>query len=140
MFSEWVPRGLMGCDHTTLLLPREMRPFHSSNRGLSLRKIFKLAIKEFEREKVKLKLVLVTQSCPTLCDPMDCSPPGSSVQGILQARILKWVASSLLQGIFPTQGSNASLLHCRQSLYHQSHHRKEIIKLCFPQMLLYIID
>ena len=34
----------------------------------------------------------VTQSCPTLCDPMDCSPPGSSVHGILQARILEWVA------------------------------------------------
>ena len=32
------------------------------------------------------------QSCPTLCDPMDCSPPGPSVHGILQARILKWVA------------------------------------------------
>ena len=36
--------------------------------------------------------VLVTQSCPTLCDPMDYSPPGSSVQGVLQARILEWVA------------------------------------------------
>ena len=36
--------------------------------------------------------VLFTQSCPTLCDPMDCSPPGSSVQGVLQARILEWVA------------------------------------------------
>ena len=35
---------------------------------------------------------LVTQSCPTLCDPMDCSPPGSSAHGILQARILEWVA------------------------------------------------
>ena len=34
----------------------------------------------------------VAQSCPTLCDPVDCSPPGSSVQGILQARILWWVA------------------------------------------------
>ena len=32
------------------------------------------------------------QSCPTLYDPMDCSPPGSSVQGILQARVLEWVA------------------------------------------------
>ena len=32
------------------------------------------------------------QSCPTLCDPMDCSPPGSSVHGIFQARILEWVA------------------------------------------------
>ena len=36
--------------------------------------------------------VLVAQSCLTLCDPMDCSPPGSSVHGILQARILKWGA------------------------------------------------
>ena len=34
----------------------------------------------------------VTQSCPTLCNPMDCSPPGSSVHGIPQARILEWVA------------------------------------------------
>ena len=39
-------------------------------------------------------LVLVAQSCPTLCDPMDCSPPGSSVHEIFQARILEWVASS----------------------------------------------
>ena len=38
--------------------------------------------------------VLVSQSCPTLCDPMDCSPPGSSVRGILQARILEWVGLS----------------------------------------------
>ena len=34
----------------------------------------------------------VTQSCPTLSDPMDCSPPGSSVHGIFQARVLEWVA------------------------------------------------
>jgi len=38
--------------------------------------------------------VLVAQSCPTLCDPVDCSPPGSSVHGILQARILEWAAIS----------------------------------------------
>ena len=36
--------------------------------------------------------VLVTQSCPTLCDPMDCNPPDSSIHGILQAIILEWVA------------------------------------------------
>ena len=36
--------------------------------------------------------VLVAQSCPTLCDTVDCSPPGSSVHGILQARILEWLA------------------------------------------------
>ena len=39
--------------------------------------------------------VLVAQLCPTLCDPMDYSPPGSSVHGILQARILEWVVYSL---------------------------------------------
>ena len=38
--------------------------------------------------------VLVAPLCPTLCDPMDCSPPGSSVHGILQARMLGWVAIS----------------------------------------------
>ena len=37
-------------------------------------------------------IMLVTQSCLTLCDPMNCSPPDSSVRGILQARILEWVA------------------------------------------------
>ena len=36
-------------------------------------------------------VVLVAQSCPTLCDPMDCGLPGSSVRGILQARILEWI-------------------------------------------------
>ena len=39
-----------------------------------------------------------TQRCPTPCDPMDCSPPGSSVPGILQARILEWVAISFSRG------------------------------------------
>ena len=39
-------------------------------------------------------VVLVAQLCPTLCDPTDCSPPGSSVHGVLQARILEWVAIS----------------------------------------------
>ena len=66
-------------------------------------------------------LCLVDQSCPTLWDPMGCSPPGSSVHGILQARILEWVASALLQGIFPTQGLNPGLLYCRQILYSLSH-------------------
>ena len=40
----------------------------------------------------------VAQSCPTLCDRVDCSPPGSSIHGILQARILEWVAISFCRG------------------------------------------
>ena len=42
--------------------------------------------------------VLVSQSCPTLCDPMDCSPPGSFVHEISQVRILEWVAISFSRG------------------------------------------
>ena len=42
--------------------------------------------------------VKVTQSCLTLCDPIDCSPPGSSVHGILQARILEWLAIPFSRG------------------------------------------
>ena len=40
----------------------------------------------------------VAQSCPTLCDPMDCSLPGSSIHGIFQARVLEWVAISFSRG------------------------------------------
>ena len=47
---------------------------------------------------VKVLVVLAAQSCPTLCDPMDYSPPGSSVHGILQARELEWVAISSSKG------------------------------------------
>ena len=61
-----------------------------------------------EVEEGKLKLYAIeseiAQLCPTLCDPVDCSLPGSSVNGIFQARVLEWVAIALLQGIFPTQG------------------------------------
>ena len=55
--------------------------------------------------------VKVTQSCPALCDAMDYSTPASSVQ----ASILEWVATPF-SGIFPTQGSNPGILHCRQIL------------------------
>ena len=68
---------------------------------------------------------LVTQSCPTLCDLMDCSPASSSVHGILQARVGVG-GHSLLQGMFPTWGSNAGLPHCRQILYHLSYQGKPL--------------
>ena len=64
--------------------------------------------------------VLVAQSCPTLCDRMDCSPPGFSVHGILQENNTGVDNHSLLQGIFPTQGSSLGLLNHRQILYHLS--------------------
>ena len=68
----------------------------------------------------------VTRSCPTLFNPVDCSPPDSPVHEILWGRILRDVLLGchfLLQGIFLTQGSNPGLLHCRQILDHLSHHQ-----------------
>ena len=75
--------------------------------------------------------MLVTQSCLTLCDPMDCSPPGSSVHGILQARILEWVATSYPRGY--SQLRDGTCVSCisyfgRHILYH--HVTWEIPQLC----------
>ena len=63
----------------------------------------------------------VAQFCPTLCDPMDCSPPGSSVHGISQARILVWVAMISSRGSsWPWDWTHVSCVPCidRQILYH----------------------
>ena len=67
--------------------------------------------------------VLVTQSCPTLCHPVDCSLPGSSVHGTFPLKNTGVGCHFLLQGLFPTQGSNPGLPHCRQILYQLSHNR-----------------
>ena len=75
--------------------------------------------------------VKVTQSCRLFCDP---------IHGILQehSRILEWIAScSLLQGIFPTQGSNPGLPHCRQTLYPLSHQGSYTVGPCL--FILYIL-
>ena len=66
-------------------------------------------------------LCLVGQSCLTLCDPMDGSPPGTSVHGDSPGQNTGVGCSALLQGIFSTQGSNPSLQHCRQIPYQLSH-------------------
>ena len=65
--------------------------------------------------------VLVAHLCLTLCNSMDYSLPGSSVHGVLQARITGVGCHSLLQGIFPTQELTPGLLHCGGMLYHLSH-------------------
>ena len=54
--------------------------------------------------------VLVAWSCPTLCDPMGCSPPGFSIHGILQARILQWVAIPFSRGT--SQPRDRTLVSC----------------------------
>ena len=63
----------------------------------------------------------VTQLCPTLCNPMSCSPPGSSVHGDSPGKDARAGCHALLQGTFPTQGSNPGILKYRQILYRLSH-------------------
>ena len=57
-----------------------------------------------------VEYVLVTQSRPALCNPMDCSPPGFSVHGILQARILEWIAIPFSRGT--SQPRDQTLVSC----------------------------
>ena len=63
----------------------------------------------------------VAQSSLTLCDPMDCSPPGSSIHGIFPGKNTGVGCHFLLQEIFLTQGLNPGLPHCRQMLYQLRH-------------------
>ena len=63
----------------------------------------------------------------TLWDPMNCSPPGSSVHGDAPGKNTVECCHALLQGIFPTQGSNPGFPHCRQILYHLSHQGSRLV-------------
>ena len=83
---------------------------------------------------ISVSIVKVTQPRPTLCDPMGCSWPGSSVRGILQARILEW--GSLLRGVVPSQGSNPGLPHCRRVLHHLSQQGSPMTGLGSPSCIL----
>ena len=68
---------------------------------------------ERDKEKVLFSFSVLAksfQSCFTLCDPMDCSLPGSSVHGILQVRTLEWVSIPFPPGVFATQGLNPHVL------------------------------
>ena len=68
-----------------------------------------------------MKVLVATQTCLTLCNPMDCSLPGSSIYGDSSGKPTGVGNYSLLQWIFMTQVSNLGLLHCRQILYCLSH-------------------
>ena len=92
---------------------------------------------QFVVDTFKISVCLLTksfQSCPTLCDPMDCNPPGSSVYGILQVRILEWVAMPSSRGSFqPRDRTHISDISCigRWVLYY-SHHLGSPLKMAPP--------
>ena len=78
-----------------------------------------------------IKYVLCAQFCLTLCDPMDCSPPGSSVHGILQARMLEWVAMPSSRGSSRPRGQarvSYGLLHWQAGVFTTSATWKLILK------------
>ena len=82
-------------------------------------------------------LCLVIQSCLTLWDPMECSPPGSSVHGNSPGKSTGVGCHSLLQEIFPTQGSNPGLPHCRQIVYLQPP-REAQLRCCVTSQFLWL--
>ena len=79
-------------------------------------------------------LCLVAQSCWTFSDPMDCSPPGSSVHGDSPDKNTGVGCRAPLQEIFPTQGLIQGLLHCRQILYQLSY--TSIIMVAFKKLFV----
>ena len=78
--------------------------------------------------------VLVAQLCLTLCNPTNCSLPGSSVHWDSPGKNTGVGYYFLLQGIFLTQGLGLDLLHCRQILYHLSHQGDSIVTIIKPQI------
>ena len=92
-FIRWATREAKNTGVGSLSLLQHIFPTQESNWGLlhSIRILYQLSFQGSQKHQWVV-LVLVAQSCPLLCDPMDCSPPGSCVHGILQARMLEWVA------------------------------------------------
>ena len=79
----------------------------------------------------------VAQSCPTLCDPMDCSLTRFLCPWDFPGKNTGVDCHFLLQGIFPTQGWNPGLPHCRQKLYHRSHQGRSTFQVvCFKSALV----
>ena len=83
-------------------------------------------------------LCLVVQSCPTLCDPMGGSLPGSSVHGDSPGKNSEVGCHALLQGIFSTQGLKPDLPPCRQMLYHLMHQGSPEVRLELSKWQLWL--
>ena len=88
--------------------------------------------KTFPIFHVSYGLCSVTQSCPTLCDPMDCSPPGSSVHGIVPARILEWVAMPFSRA--SSQPRDRTQVSCTAGAIREALPMVTVIKNDFPSL------
>ena len=115
----YIYNGILKWSEVAQLCPTLFDPMDCSLPGSSVRGIFQAIVLEWivisfstgssqprdqnwvssiVDRRFTIWAMLVTQSCPTLCDLMDCSPPGSSLHEIFQARILEWVAISFSRG------------------------------------------
>ena len=84
-------RGWGGC-------PALQRSAREPARGAVMPPIISLLVWSLASTHLLLDTLCVCSACPTLCDPMDCSPPGCSVHAVLQARTLEWVFNSSSKG------------------------------------------
>ena len=110
------------------LWSQRFRIVESTSRGSKVFRKKKKIPEKFQKVKHSIYIVLTTiylvllllssQSCPTICDPMDYSPPDSSVHGISQERILEWVAISCSRGSSWPRGKTCVFCNGRQILYH----------------------
>ena len=119
--SHWTTREVLRFQFADILgkiqLWRECWPHRGSTADL-----FRVMERYYSFAVVVITcLCLVAQSCLTLCNPLDCSPPGSSVHGDSPGKNIGVDCHALLQGILPSQGSNPGIPHCRCILYHLSH-------------------
>ena len=78
--------------------------------------------------------VLVSQSCLILCDPMDCSPPGSSVHGILQAKIVEWVAIPFSR-VSSQPRNRTQVSNIAASLFYHLSHQRSPKQICLYMYL-----
>ena len=113
----------------TLSDPMDCSPPGSSVHGIFQARVLEWGAIAFPQHRasddyiltLRYVLYLVAQSCPTLCNPRDCSLPDTSVHGDSPGKNTRVDCHALLQGIFPTQGSSPGLLYGRQILYHLSY-------------------
>ena len=112
--------GLFGSDGSVLFSAQSLRQGHC----------LKAAYNPIWQAIFSKVVMSVTQSCPTLCDPMDCNPPGSSVHEILQARTLEWVCHFPFQRIYLTQVLNPPLLHWQMDSLLPSHQGSHLDCVC----------
>ena len=112
------------------LLPFQCQMFHSQTAIFNLSNIFFTVILQWNYSSVHS--CSVTQSCPSLFDPMDCNLPGSSIHGILQARIVEWVAISSSKGFsYPgSKPASASISCIADGFFIDRATREDLFHIC----------